>query len=373
MSSENLLSVEDHTQLVTGMEWLDPRQKEQLIEAYKTQFNAMYASARKHAVAAILARNFSHTLWEEMWGIAGHQMTPEYVWFLGQFFSGCKNMSEAFENDTQEVSKHEIFHEYGSQRGLWFTPVEALQKIDWVKFFGREPQNHLPSQHDIFMSSRAGNLWSCAGRVNTILSILLIHEWPEYVNNSVEFWDVIEDTFARWMQRIPINKRWQEWLTETLMYEDPHGCLTVEWEQVDPALMYVQQIHNLPSIQPHILSKSIKSPHKVVYDILYLSWLNITLSEEEKRKNKWWYLSLLTTFDKIFWPSPFIMRQHSLITQNTDHIISSGKYYPHMKNTFWYQYALHENSDWDGLENFVQSHYGKQFSVEQILNIYQGK
>lgn len=347
---------------------ISPEEKALLLakiaENNKKLMEALWRSAR----ASLLARNFSHTMGDGIASWTHHTLTPEYRSFLDILSPWVQTTREIFEQDCLKLCEMPIYQSYRTLREK-YSVTESLQDIDWRSFLAEPTEASMPTREVAFAQSRVWSLWQCAGRINTVLGMLYVSEWPKYIEENVQFVDIVWDAMMMATTGIPVHERDLNWLRERLMYEDPHGCLIVEWTQIDPTMLHLKQILELPTIAPHVVSRWLNSPHATAYDLLYLMWLNTVLTAEQKQQNQWWYRSLLGTFEKIFWPTHFVARLKCEMDPSREYIDLITQQYPTLANYFWLVFAWYQN-DPQKLATWVTKVYGSQFTTEDVMQIF---
>ena len=265
-------------------------------------------------------------------------------------------------------------------------PIEAIKKLPWWEILMAnmlKSETMLPSNDEVLEWSKMWNTDYCLGRVNTILWIIELNEWTDYLNKHFKYADVLKDWAEDVLKLTPKEKRDIWYLSEYLGTEDPHQILIYiddNWLQqdIDTNQIWLEQMWYWIPWLKNITKTYEWKISEIAYEIYFLNYLNTYFNELkdlwEKKKmakyielcNKKYGLSYtilkrITNFaiqmdnpemeDETFWEKKKLADEYACI-----------------KDTLAYQMKLNE---WNvaKINEFIHKKYWPQFDLSDIQGL----
>lgn len=371
--------LDDHTLKVLNQIWKD----------YLSHKNYQ-ESAMNNAKAAIITRNLSHGVWENI--IFPTDKFQDFISFcdVGEL-EGKTLWANKFEillqKDAEKLRDSKLNKEYLELRQQGYTPVEAIKKLPWWDvLMGNMLKGGatLSSNYEMLEWSKMWNTDYCLGRVNTILWIIALNEWTDYLNKHFKYADVLKDWAEDILKLTPKNQRDIWYLAEYLQMEDPHQILIYiddDWSQqdIDTNQIWLEQLwlwgwtfwfENITKTYEWKVSE-------IAYEVCFLNYMNTYFNELklwEKKKiaryielcNKDYGLSY--TILKRLMNYANQMNNPKMENEFFWEIKKLSDEYPCIKDTLAYQIKLNE-SNIDKINEFIHEKYWPQFDFSDIQSL----
>ena len=161
-----------------------------IYESYLTHKNTV-RYAMTWAAAAIMSRNLSHNVWENL--IFPNTQFQKFLSYCDVDQIDWKALwSNKFEtllqNNAESLKNHILNRKYVELRNKGKSPIEAIKMLPWGDIM-MENMLHwelmLPSNEDILEWSKMWSTDYCLGRVNTIIWIIVLNEGVDYLNQHL--------------------------------------------------------------------------------------------------------------------------------------------------------------------------------------------
>ena len=357
----------------------------QIWEDYLAHKNLL-RQAMVWARAAIISRNLSHGVWENI--IFPTDKFQDFISFcdVGEL-EGKTLWANKFETllqkDAEKLRGSKLNKEYVELRQQGHTPVETIKKLPWWDILMSNMHKGgeiLPSNDEVLEWSKMWNTDYCFGRVNTILWIIALNEGIDYLNKHFRYADVLKDWTEEILQLTPKNQRDIWYLADYLGTEDPHQILIYvddNWLQqdIDTNQIWLEQLWYWISWLKNITKIYQWKVSEIAYEIYFLDYINTNFDElkdlwEKKKMAK--YIELC---NKKYWTSYTISKRLIYYaTQMDDQELEDRTFwdirkladeYPCIKDTLAYQMKLNE---WniDKINEFIHRKYWSQFDFSDI-------
>ncbi len=352
----------------------------------KTQEINLKKQCAKWAVAAILSRNLSHWIGRNVLSTKENPSIKEFIHFCNPNID-IQNTSwniyrELLQQDTENIKNHPLNILYKKERESGKSVVDAIKSLPrWEEAIKNQLSWWiLPSNQDILEWSKMWNTSLCMWRINTILWILILNEWVDYIDTHVSYAEVIKDWLEDILENIvPESQRDTSYLNEMLNYEDPHQTLIItdeNWKEIDidPNHIALQQIGWEKNIS-NIVLKYPWNISDIAYKIFYLNYINEKILQNPNDQKKEDILNCIKNFNDYVWGSEILLKRlcthtkdRESLSENTysKELLEFVKTHPEIKNKFYY----HMRFDFDNIEKFIHKKYGPQFSVQDVFAQY---
>lgn len=338
------------------------------------------------ARAAIISRNLSHNLWENL--MFPNDQFEKFLTFCGVDIKEGKTLwTDKFETllkeDAESIKDSHLNNIYVELREKWKTPIEAIKWLPWWDILTANMLNWsstLSSNDEILEWSKMWRTDYCLGRINTIIWIIILNEGVDYLNKHFKYADVLKDWAEDILQLTPRYQRDIWYLSEYLWTEDPHQILIYvddngEEQDIDPNQMWLAQLwYWIPQLNN--ISKTYKwDISKIAYEIFFLNYLNTHFNDLKDLKEKEKITKYIELCNKDYWLSYTILKwliNYSM--QLEDKKMEEGIFweikklaeeYPCIKDTLAYQTEL---NTWniDKINEFIHKKYWDQFDFSDI-------
>jgi hypothetical protein len=338
------------------------------------------------AKAAIISRNLSHNLWKNLMFPNGQ--FEKFLTFCDVDIKEGKTLwTDKFETllkeDSESIKDSELNKIYVKLRQEWKTPIEAIKWLPWWDILTTNMMNwssFLPSNDEILEWSRMWRTDYCLGRINTIIWIIILNEWVDYLNKHFKYADVLRDWAEDILQLTPKYQRDIWYLSEYLWTEDPHQILIYvddegEEQDIDPNQMWLQQLwYWIPWL------KNITRAYKwdisqIAYEIYFLNYLNTYYNDLKDSWEKEKIAKYIELCNKEYWLSYTILKWLINYSMQLDdkkmeknvfwEIKKLAEEYPCIKDTLAYQTELNA---WNitKINEFIHKKYWDQFDFSDI-------
>ncbi len=338
------------------------------------------------ARAAIISRNLSHNLWENL--MFPNDQFEKFLTFCGVDIKEGKTLwTDKFETllkeDAENIKDSHLNNIYVELRQKWKTPIEAIKWLPWWEILTTNMLNWsstLSSNDEILEWSKMWRTDYCLGRINTIIWIIILNEGVDYLNKHFKYADVLKDWAEDILQLTPRYQRDIWYLSEYLWTEDPHQILIYvddngEEQDIDPNQIWFAQLwYWIPQLNN--ISKTYKwDISKIAYEIYFLNYLNTHFNDLKDSKEKEKITKYIELCNKDYWLSYTILKwliNYSM--QLEDKKMEEGIFweikklaeeYPCIKDTLAYQTEL---NTWniDKINEFIHKKYWDQFDFSDI-------
>ena len=338
------------------------------------------------AKAAIISRNLSHNLWENL--MFPNDQFEKFLTFCGVDIKEGKTLwTDKFETllkeDAESIKDSELNKMYVKLRQGGKTPIEAIKWLPWWNILATNMlkwSSFLPSNDEILEWSRMWRTDYCLGRINTIIWIIALNEWVDYLNKHFKYADVLKDWAEDILQDTPRRQRDISYLSEYLWTEDPHQILIYvgdddeEEQDIDPNQIWLQQLWYSSSFNN--TSKAYEGDiSKIAYEIYFLNYLNTYYNELKDSWEKKKIAKYIELCNKDYWLSYTILKWLINFSIQLDdkkmedevflEIKELAEKYPCVKDTLAYQIEL---NSWniDKINEFIHKKYWDQFNFSDI-------
>lgn len=374
--------------LKSGQQELDDDVLEELNmirESYQTHKNTVH-QAMVWWAAAIMARNLSHNVWENL--IFPKDQFQDFISFCDigeiEYKSLWKDKFETLlKLDAEKLKDSELNKIYVQLRQNGKSPIEAIKALPWWDILMINMNKWgliLPSNEEILEWSKMWSTDYCLGRINTILLIIALNEWTEYLNKHFKYADVLRDWAEDVLQLTPENQRDISYLSESLGMEDPHQIVIYiddNWdeEDIDTNQIWLEQLwYWIPGLK-NITKVYEWDISKIAYEIYFLNYLNTYFNNIQDPKEKERMVRYIEICNKQYWTTYTILKRimNYAIEMNDPEfenqvfweIQKLSDEYPCIKDTLAYQMKLNE-SDIGEINAFIHKKYWPQFDFEDI-------
>ena len=376
--------------LKNGEQQLDDEILEELNmiwEDYLTHKNLIH-EALVGARAAIMTRNLSHNVNESL--IFPSKQFQNFISFCN--VGKIENITLWFNKfetlllkDAEKLKNSELNKIYVRLRKEGKTPIEAIRNLPWWNVLMNnmlEGKLTLPYNVDILEGSKMWNTTYCFGRVNTIIWIIILNEWVDYLNKHFKYADVLRDWFEDVLQSTPKEQRDNWYLSEYLSIEDPHQILIYiddDWleQDIDTNQIWLKQLgYSIPWLENTTKTYEWKMS-EIAYEIYFLNYMNTYFNDLDPSEQKELAIYIEYCNKKYGWSYTIIKRLLNFAIQmnnpkNEDEIFWEIKElsdeYPCIKDTMAYQMKLNE-SNIDKIDEFVHKKYWPQFDFSHVKRI----
>lgn len=373
--------------LKSGQQQLDDDTLEELNmirESYQTHMTTVHQAIR-WAICQTIQRNLSHNVWENL--IFPKDKFQDFISFCDMGEIDCKSLwKDKFETllkmDAEKLKDSELNKIYVQLRQGGKSPIEAIKALPWKYIIMKNMQNWwviLPSNEDILEWSKMWSTDYCLGRVNTILWIIALNEWTEYLNKYFKYADVLRDWAEDVLQLTPENQRDISYLSEYLSMEDPHQIVVYvddDWKKydIDTNQIWLEQLWCwIPKLN---ITKVYKwDVSKIAYEIYFLNYLNTYFNSIQDPEEKNRIAMYVDICNKQYWTTYTItkrlinyaiqMRDPKIEKEIFWEIKKLAEDYPCIKDTLAYQMELNE-WDTEKIDEFIHKKYWPQFDSEDI-------
>ncbi len=337
------------------------------------------------AKAAIIMRNLSHNLWE----IAlKDDDFDEFADFCGVDKSEIKwknKLQTLFLKDSEKMENHNFNIIYKKLRKEWKSPYEAiinLPRWDETLSWWNNESPLAKSNNEVMEGSKMWSTKYCTWRVNTILWIVALNEWIDYVNKHFKYAEVLKDWLSDIMDEVPNYNRDESYLNETLNYEDPHQMLIFiddDWKEfeIDTNQIVANQFAFWTLTFDNVVKKFDWNVWEVAYEMYYLNYINEELRKNKNKSNREKIIKMLEMYNERVWWSETITKWLIAIAINSWDEELEKKYkkklqelwekYSCIRDKFSYHIAIDSEED---LKDFVHKKYWSQFTINDILSQY---
>ena len=350
----------------------------------------LYQEALAWAAARVMARNQSHNVWENL--VFPHDQFQDFVSFcdVGEIEAKtlwANKFETLFQKDAEKLKDSALNKKYLELRQQGRTPIEAIKGLPWGKIFKdnmSKAGERLPSNDETLEWSKMWNTDYCLGRVNTILWIVALNEWIDYLNKHFKYADVLRDWLEDILQGIPRYQRDYWYIVECLNMEDPHQILIYiddDWSQqdIDTNHIWLGQLRWFPLEEIKNVVKTYGwNVSELAYEIYFLNYINTYFNELSDLWEKRKLVKYVELCNKKYGFSYTILKriinfaQQLRDPQLEDEIFGEIKKlaeeYPCIKDTIAYQMKLNEE-DVGKIDEFIRKKYGPQFSFEDVQRI----
>lgn len=338
------------------------------------------------AKAAIISRNLSHNLWENL--MFPNDQFEKFLTFCGIDIKEGKTLwTDKFETllkeDAENIKNSQLNNIYVKLRQEGETPIEAIKWLPWWDILTTNMLNWgstLSSNDDILEWSRMWRTDYCLGRINTIIWILVLNEWVDYLNKHFKYADVLKDWAEDILQLTPRYQRDIWYLSEYLWTEDPHQILIYiddNWEgqDIDTNQIWLKQLWYWISSFNNISKTYEWDISKIAYEIYFLNYLNTHFNDLKDSWEKEKIMKYIELCNKDYWLSYTILKWLINFSIQLDdkkieewifwEIKKLAEEYPCVKDTLAYQIELNA---WniDKINEFIHKKYWEQFDFSDV-------
>lgn len=375
--------------LKDGTQQLDDDTLEELnmIREDYLKHKAILHEAMVWSFAAIMSRNLSHNVWENL--IFPNTQFQEFLSYCDIDQIELKTLwSNKFETllqkNAESLKNHILNRKYVELRNKGKSPIEAIKMLPWGDIMMANMLHWglmLPSNEDILEWSKMWNTDYCLGRVNTIIWIIVLNEWVDYLNQHFKYADVLKDSAEDIMQLTPRTQRDSWYLWEYLGIEDPHQILIYvddDWTEQDIDTNQIgleQQVwQTIPGLK-NITKVYNWETSQIAYEIFFLNYLNTYFSDltdlwEKEKLVK--YIELCNkkygvSYTLLKWIMNYAidMDNPQKEKESFEEIKKLAEEYPCIKDTLAYQLSLNE-TDISKINDFIRKKYWPQFNFSDI-------
>ena len=285
--------------------------------------------------------------------------------------------------DAESIKDSHLNNIYVELRQKWKTPIEAIKWLPWWEILTTNMLNWsstLSSNDEILEWSKMWRTDYCLGRINTIIWIIILNEWVDYLNNHFKYADVLKDWAEDILQLTPRYQRDIWYLSEYLWTEDPHQILIYvddngEEQDIDPNQIWLAQLWCwIPQLNN--ISKTYKwDISQIAYEVYFLNYLNTHFNDLKDLKEKEKITKYIELCNKDYWLSYTILKwliNYSMQLEDKKmeeeifwEIKKLAEEYPCIKDTLAYQTEL---NTWniDKINEFIHKKYWDQFDFSDI-------
>ena len=337
------------------------------------------------AKAAIIMRNLSHNLWNEVLRDDNFDGFVNFCWLEWDSIKWKNKFKELFIRDSEKMDNHPLNQIYKNLRKQWLSPYEAIINLPWDEEANSRWKYDLATSNDEIMEG--SKMWStmyCTWRINTILWILALNEWIDYVNKHFKYAEVLRDWLCDIMDEIPFNKRDDWYLNESLNYEEPHQMLIFideNWNEyeIDTNQIILNQSQSFFWMLKinNVKKKYDWNAWERAYEMYFLDYINNELKKSKSDVNKENAIKKLIAYNEFIWWSEAIIKRLIAYAIDLWDVQLEKKYikkleelwekYPCIKEKFSYHIAMDSEEE---LEDFIHKKYWPQFTIEDVFSQY---
>lgn len=382
--------------LKNGTQQLDDDTLEELNQIWSDYLahKNLLRQAMVWARAAIISRNLSHNVSENL--IFPKDKFQEFISFCDvgkiEWKSLWKNRFQSLlHKDAEKLKDSELNKIYVELRKEGKSPVEAIKNLPWWKIIidnMLKGEMMLPSNDEVLEWSKMWDVAYCLGRVNTILWIIELNEWTDYLNKHFRYADVLKDWIENDLQNTPINQRDIWYLSDYLGTEDPHQILIYvddDWSQqdIDTNHIWLEQLWYKTSWLKNTTKIYEWKISEIAYEIYFLTYINTYFNGLKDLWEKKKLAKYIELCNKKYWTSYTISKRLiNYATQMDDKELEDRAFweikklaetdeYECIKDTLAYQIKLNE---WnvDKINEFIHKKYWPQFNfsdVQELLGV----
>ena len=338
------------------------------------------------AKAAIIMRNLSHNIWKTF---LFPKKDPEFDKFA-DFCDVDKNeikwankFQEIFLKDSEKLKSHPLNKRYVELREQLLSPYEAITNLprwDEALSWWDYESPLAKSNNEVMEGSKMWSTKYCTWRVNTILWIVALNEWIDYVNKHFKYAEVLKDWLSDIMNEVPHYDRDESYLNETLNYEDPHQMLIFiddDWKEfeIDTNQIVANQFAFWTINFDNVVKKIDWKVWEVAYEMYFLNFINEELRKDDTNKES--IIKRLKSYNEFIWWSETIIKwliahainswDEQLEKKYTKRLQELWEKYPCIKDKFSYHIAVDSEEE---LQDFIHEKYGSHFSPQDVLSQY---
>ncbi len=388
---KNELSKEDMKNLISeyNITWED---KYELMDSFhEMNEERLKKNALVWAKAAIIMRNLSHNIWKTF---LFPRKDPEFDKFADfcdvdvKEIKWVNKFQEIFLKDSEKLKDHPLNKRYQELREQLLSPYEAITFLPWsdeaLSWWDYETPL-AKSNKEVMEGSKMWSTKYCTWRVNTILWIVALNEWIDYVNKHFKYAEFLKDWLCDIMAEVPWFYKDEAYLNEYLNYEDPHQMLIFiddDWSEyeIDPNQIAVNQANKENQLSysnitfDNVTRKFDWNVWEVAYEMYFLNYINEELRKDENNPNRASIIRRLESYNQFVWWSEIIIKwliAHAINTRDTKlekkyikKLKELWEKYPCIKDKFSYHVAM---DDEKALEKFVHDKYWEQFSPDDAF------
>ena len=340
------------------------------------------------AKAAIIMRNLSHNIWKTF---LFPKKDPEFDKFA-DFCDIDKNeikwknkFQEIFLKDSEKMKDHPLNKRYVELREQLLSPYEAITNLprwDEALSWWDYESPLAKSNNEVMEWSKMWSTKFCTWRVNTILWILALNEWIDYVNKHFKYAEVLKDWLSDIMDEVPLYDRDESYLNEALNYEDPHQMLIFvddDWKEfeLDPNQIAANQLSFWILNFDNITKKYDWNVWEVAYEMYFLNYMNEELRKNENSSDRESIIKRLESYNEFVWWSETIIKwliAHAINTwdkqlekEYTKKLQELWEKYPCIRDKFSYHIAMDSGEE---LQDFIDRKYWSHFTVQDVFSQY---
>lgn len=377
--------------LKNGTQQLDDDTLEELNQIWEDYLahKNLLIQAISWAKAAIISRNLSHGVWENI--IFPTDKFQDFISFcdIGKIewkTLWANKFETLLQKDAEKLKDSKLNKRYVELRQEGKEPIEAIKKLPWWEILMAnmlKSETMLPSNDEVLEWSKMWNTDYCLGRVNTILWIIELNEWTDYLNKHFKYADVLKDWAEDVLKLTPKEQRDIWYLSEYLGTEDPHQILIYiddNWlpQDIDTNQIWLEQMWYWIPWLKNITKTYEWKISEIAYEIYFLNYLNTYFNElkdlwEKKKMAK--YIELC---NKKYGLSYTILKRITNFAIQMDNpemedetfweIKKLADEYACIKDTLAYQMKLNE---WNvaKINEFIHKKYWPQFDLSDIQGL----
>lgn len=333
------------------------------------------------AKAAIIMRNLSHNIWE----IALKDNNfDEFADFCGIDKSEVKwknKFQKLFLKDSEKMENHPLNIIYTNLRKEWKSPYEAIINLPREEESEARWKWYLVTSKDEVMEwSKMWSTMYCTWRINTILWILALNEWIDYVNKHFKYAEILKDWLTDIIKKEKHEEREESYLNEALNYEDPHQMLIFtddEWNEFEidtNQIIIYKKYYWIPKFD-NVIKKYDWNVWEVAYEMYFLDYINNELKNPNGNIDKENAIKRLEAYNELVWWSEVIIKRliayaidlwnEQLERKYTKKLQDLWEKYPCIKNKLSYHIAM---DSLDELEDFIHKEYWPQFTIDDVIS-----
>ena len=370
----------------------------QLIEEYKIAwedkynlmdyFHEMNEETLRHnaiiwAKAAIIMRNLSHNLWERALKDNDFDEFADFCDVDKSEIKGKGKFQKIFLKDSEKMEWHPLNEIYRQLREQWLSVYEAITHLPRAEEAeSRWKTNIATSNNEVMEWSKMWSTMYCTGRMNTMLWILVLNEWIDYVNKHFKYAEVLRDWLSDIMDEVPYYERDEWYLNEALNYEEPHQMLIFiedDWKEfeIDPNQIIANQLSFWMLNFDNITKKYDWNAWEVAYQMYFFDYLNNELKKEENNIDKEKTIKRLEAYNELVWWSELIIKRliayaidlwdEKLEKKYKKKLQKLWEKYPCIKDKFSYHLALDSEEE---LQDFIHEKYWSHFTTQDVFSQY---
>ena len=374
--------------LKNGTQQLDDDTLEELNMIWEDylKHKAILHEAMVWAAAAIMSRNLSHNVWENL--IFPNDQFEKFLSFCNVDKLETKKLwANKFEmllqKDAESLKNSELNKLYVKLRKEGKSPIEAIKMLPWWDLMMANMLNWgliLPSNDDILEWSKMWSTEYCLGRVNTILWIITLNEGIDYLNKHFRYADVLKDWSEDVLKFTPVEQRDQWYFSEYVGIEDPHQILIYtddDWSQqdIDTNQIWLEQLwYRIPWLK-NITKLYEWKMSEIAYEIYFINYINTYFNSIHDPKEKEKLVRYVELCNRKYWESYTILKwimNYAIQMDNPEKeneifekIKELSDKYPCIKDTLAYQTKLNE-TDLSKINEFIHKKYGPQFNFSDV-------